>query len=62
MHVPVETGSRHVGQQVIGDDGLAVALIAPAMHAWQYTCPRVGMLTLRVRKLEAVRTAGESYR
>lgn len=38
--VTVETGSRHVGQQVIGDEGLAVALIAPAMHAWQYTCPQ----------------------
>jgi hypothetical protein len=38
--VTIETGSRHVGQQVIGEDGPAVILIASDMQVWQYTCPQ----------------------
>ena len=58
-NAPVETGSRHVGQLVIGDDGLAVVLIASAMQAWQYTCPGMATLTLtlKLRKPE-----GYTYR
>ena len=57
IDVLVETGSRHVGQQVIGEDGPAVVLIASDMQVWQYTCPGMEMLTWTVKK-----SAGCTYR
>ena len=57
MDVPVETGSRHVGQQVISEDGPVVVLIASDIQVWQYTCPKMEMLTLTVKK-----PAGCTYR
>jgi len=38
-NIPVETGSRHVGQGIVDEEVPAAALIVSDIQPWQYTCP-----------------------